>query len=31
MKLHEEDFHPIEIEDKVIFDRIFKKYPIQHS
>jgi hypothetical protein len=31
MKLYEEDFHPIEIEDKVIFDRIFKKYPIQHS
>lgn len=31
MKLYEEDFHPISLDDKEIFDRIFQKYPISHS
>lgn len=31
MKLFEEDFHPISLDDKEIFDRIFQKYPISHS
>ena len=31
MKLYEEDFHPITIEDREIFSRIFSKNPIQHS
>ncbi len=31
MKIHEEDFHPIELEDKKIFDRIYHDCPIEHS
>jgi len=31
MKLNEDDFHPLELEDKKIFDRIYKKHPIKHS
>ena len=31
MKILEEDFHPIEIEDKKIFDRIYRDCPIHHS
>lgn len=31
MKLHEDDFHPIEIDDKKIFDRIYQNCPIEHS
>ena len=31
MRLEEEDFHAITIEDKPIFDRIYKEYPISHS
>lgn len=31
MKIHEEDFHPIELEDKKIFDNIYRDYPIHHS
>lgn len=31
MKLHNSDFHPITLEDKTIFDRIYSEYPINHS
>lgn len=31
MRLEEEDFHKISLEDKPVFDRIYRKYPINHS
>jgi hypothetical protein len=31
MRIEDDDFHPIEIEDKKVFDNIFAKYPIEHS
>ena len=31
MKIHEDDFHPISLEDKKIFDRIYSRNPIFHS
>ena len=31
MIIHEDDFHPICLDDKEIFDRIYNKYPIEHS
>lgn len=31
MKLDEDDFHPISLDDKPLFDRIYRDYPIEHS
>ncbi|HWQ67862.1 MAG TPA: phosphatidylglycerol lysyltransferase domain-containing protein [Methanospirillum sp.] len=31
MKIDDDDFHPITIEDKKIFDEIYSRYPIEHS
>lgn len=31
MKIDDDDFHPITLEDKKIFDEIYSKYPIEHS
>ena len=31
MIIHEDDFHPICLDDKKIFDRVYSKYSIEHS
>ncbi len=31
MKIYEEDFKPVTLEDKAIFDEVYKKYPIYNS
>lgn len=31
MRLDDDDFHPISLDDKQIFDEMYAKYPIQHS
>ena len=31
MRLNEDDFHPITLEDKKIFDDIYSRYPIEHT